>query len=65
MYVGILKDKKYKTYPHTLEELNKLRSEISKISSEKLQTVNNNMFSRYVECIRSETQIFQHLLLDW
>jgi hypothetical protein len=58
-----LKDKLYKTNPHTLEELSyKIRREISKISGEEFQRVKNNSFPRYTDCIRSGGQPFQHLL---
>jgi hypothetical protein len=58
---GSLKNKVYKTNSHTLEELrNNICHEISAISGEELQRV--NMFHRYIECIQSGGQQFQHLL---
>jgi hypothetical protein len=60
---GSLEDKVYKRNPHTLEELrNNIRREAATISGEELQRVNNNAFRRYMECIRSGGQYFQHLL---
>jgi hypothetical protein len=50
----VFKDIMCKTNSHTLEELrNKIRHEISTISGEELQRVNNNVFCRYAEFIRS------------
>jgi hypothetical protein len=60
---GNLKDKVYKTNPHTLEKLrNNICCKISAISGEELQRVNTNMFRRDTECIQSGRQHFQHLL---
>jgi hypothetical protein len=62
---GSLKDKMYKTNPHTLKELrNNIHHEISTISGEKLQR-NTNMFYRYTECIWSGGQNSQHLRQHW
>jgi hypothetical protein len=44
---GSLKDTVYETNPHTLEELrHNIRGEISTISGEELQRVNNIVFRR-------------------
>jgi hypothetical protein len=60
---GSLKDKVYKTNPHTLEELrNNICHEISAVSREELQRVNTSVFHRYTECIRSGGDHFQHML---
>jgi lipopolysaccharide biosynthesis protein len=49
-FVGNLKVKVYKTIPHTLETLrNTTRYQISTISREELQRVNNNAFPGYTE----------------
>jgi hypothetical protein len=54
---GSLKDKVYKTNPHTLEELrNNIHHGISAISGEELHRVKTNMFCRYTECIQSGRQ---------
>jgi hypothetical protein len=58
---GSLKDKVYKTNPHTLDELrNNIRPEIWTISAQEHQTV--NVFRSSTECIRSGGQHSQHLL---
>jgi hypothetical protein len=60
---GSLKDKVCKTNPHTVEELrNNIRREISTVSGEELQRVNNNLFRKCTECIWSGGQHCQHLL---
>jgi hypothetical protein len=59
---GSLKDKVYKANPYTLEELRNIRCEILAISGEELQSIKNNVFLRYTECIQSGGQHFQHLL---
>jgi hypothetical protein len=57
-----LKGKVYKTIPHTLEaRRNNIRREISTISFQELQRV-NNMLRRYTDCTRSGRQHFQYLL---
>jgi hypothetical protein len=57
-----LKEKVYKTNPHTLEELrNNIHCETSAISGEELQRA-NTVFHRYTECIQLGGQHFQHLL---
>jgi hypothetical protein len=57
------RDNMYKTNPHTLDALrNNNHHEISAISGEELQRVNNNVFRRYTECIQSGGQNFQHTL---
>jgi hypothetical protein len=57
-----LKDCVIKTNPHTLEELrDSSRYKISTISGGKRQDV-RNAFSRYIKCIRSGGQYFQHVL---
>jgi hypothetical protein len=60
---GSLKDEVYKRNPHTLEVLViTIATEISAISGEELQRV-NNVFRSHTGCIRSGRQQFQHLLL--
>jgi hypothetical protein len=55
---GSLKNKVYKTDPHTLEEVrHDIRREISTVSGEEFQKV-NNVFRRYTECIWSGGQHF-------
>jgi len=50
LFVGNLKVKVYKTNPHTLEKLrNIICYEISTISREELQRVNNNAFHVYTK----------------
>jgi hypothetical protein len=56
---GILKDKLYKTNPHTLEELkNNIHRENSTISKQEHQKV-NNVFRSRTHCIPSGRQHFQ------
>jgi hypothetical protein len=59
---GSLKDQLYKRNPHTLEDLIiTIGIEISAVSGEELQGV-NNVFRSRTECIRPGLQQFQHLL---
>jgi hypothetical protein len=56
---GNLKDKMYKTNPHTLEEpKNKIHHEISAISMEELQTVNTRVFCRCLSAFGQGGAIF-------
>jgi hypothetical protein len=60
---GCLKDKVYSSNPRTKEELKEnIRSEITNISVEQLQKVNQKLFLRCVECLHVEGQHFQRLL---
>ncbi|KAJ9575347.1 hypothetical protein L9F63_025702, partial [Diploptera punctata] len=60
---GSLKDKVYKTNPHTLEELkNNIRNEIRNLTVPELQRVNLNVFTRYHACLTAGGQHFQHFL---
>jgi hypothetical protein len=59
---GSSKVKVFKRNPRPLEELsNNIRRELSTVSGEELQRVNNVLF-RYSECIQSGGQHFQHLV---
>jgi hypothetical protein len=49
--------------PRTDEELKEnIHREISNTAAQDLQKVNQNLLSRYEECLRLEGQHFQHLL---
>jgi hypothetical protein len=57
--LGSLKDKVYKTTPHTLEELRNItHCEISTISREELQRVKKNVFRRHLNASDPEGNIF-------
>jgi hypothetical protein len=61
-----VKDWVCKRNPLILEERrNNNRHEISVVSGEQFQRVNNDVFHRYTKCIRSGGQHFQHLLCHW
>jgi hypothetical protein len=57
---GSLKENVYKTNLHTMEEVRNISNDIPTISDEELQRVNNSVFRRHTECIRSGGQRFQH-----
>jgi inhibitor of nuclear factor kappa-B kinase subunit alpha len=60
---GNLKQKVYKTNPHTIEELKEnIRNEVSAISPSELQRVITNLVRRCQECARADGDHFQHLL---
>lgn len=60
---GNLKNKVYKSNPHTLEELKQnIRTEINAISEAELLRVNGNFLKRCRRCIDEEGRHFQHLL---
>ena len=59
---GNLRNKVYKTNPHTLDELKEnIRTE-NAISEAELMGVNANFLRRCRRCIDAEGQNFQHLL---
>ena len=60
---GNVKNKVYKTNPHTLDKLKQnIRTEINAISEAELMRVNANFPRRCRICIDAEGQHFQHLL---
>jgi hypothetical protein len=60
---GNLKQKVYKTNPHTIEEQKEnIRNEVSAISPGELQRVITNLVRRCQECARADGDRFQHLL---
>lgn len=60
---GALKEKVYRSNPHTLDELKtNIRQEIAAISQRELQKVINNFLSRCQKCLNNEGRQFQHLL---
>jgi hypothetical protein len=63
---GSLKDKVFKTNPHSLGELrNSIRHEKLAICREELQRVNNDVFCMYTDCTQPGEQHFQHFLQHW
>jgi Holliday junction resolvasome RuvABC ATP-dependent DNA helicase subunit len=59
---GNLKQKVYKTNPHTIEELKEnIRNEVSAISPGGLRVI-TNLVRRCQECARADGDNFQHLL---
>jgi hypothetical protein len=58
-----LKQKVYKTNPHTIEELKEnIRNEVSAISPGELKRVITNLVRRCQEYARADGDHFQHLL---
>jgi hypothetical protein len=61
-FCACLKNKVCSNYPRTEELKENIRREISNISAEHLQKVNQNFYSRCEECLRVEGQHFEHHL---